>query len=69
MNILEKRHYLHNSVLCWLRPRAGASNQEIEKLYALHEFCKENHLTVIGVDTCHLEVSLNGKTIAQGVML
>ena len=69
MNILEKRHYLHNSVLSWLRPQPDANDQEIDKLYALHEFCKEQQLNVIAVDKCLLEVSLEGKLIARGVML
>ena len=69
MNILEKRHYLEHSVLSWLRPQTGANDQEIEKLYALHEFCKEQQLNVIAVDKCLLEVSLEGKLIARGVML
>ena len=69
MNILEKRYYLEHSVLSWLRPRSGVNDQEIEKLYALHEFCKEQQLNVIAVDKCLLEVSLEGKLIARGVML
>lgn len=69
MNILEKRHYLHNSVLSWLRPQPEANDQEIEKLFALHEFCKDQQINVIAVDKCLLEVSLVGKVIARGVML
>lgn len=69
MTILEKRHYLEHSVLSWLRPQPDANDQEIDKLYALHEFCKRNELNVIGVDKCLLEVSLAGKLIARGVML
>ena len=69
MTILEKRHYLEHSVLSWLCPQPGANDQEIDKLYALHEFCKQNKLNVISVDKCLLEVSLAGKLIARGVML
>lgn len=69
MNILEKRHYLEHSVLSWLRPQPEANDQEIEKLFALHEFCKDQQINVIAVDKCLLEVSLVGKVIARGVML
>jgi hypothetical protein len=69
MNIAEKRHYLKHSVLSWLRPQPEANDQEIEKLFALHEFCKDQQINVIAVDKCLLEVSLVGKVIARGVML
>ena len=69
MNTLEKRHYLEHSVLSWLRPQPDANDQEIDMLFALHEFCKEQQISVIAVDKCLLEVSLAGKLIARGVML
>lgn len=45
MNIIEKRQYLANK---YYIPSLRADDVVIEKLFKLHEFCKENDITIFG---------------------
>lgn len=69
MTLEQKKKFLRQSVMVWIRPSAGASDEEIECLFALYTFCKQHDLRILAAESGHLEVIMGERVIAGGIMI
>lgn len=69
MTLGQKKKFLQQSVMVWIRPSAGASDEEIECLFALYTFCKQHDLRILAAESGHLEVIMGERVIAGGIMI